>query len=202
MGEQYNGSSAWERGVVSGDSVALDASGYEMTVFGRGQADCFVYVYREGALSAVGHDLKLRVTGFTIEVGEEPSVHAELHADSLRVVGVLREGTVDEREPSSRDRKEIEGNIARDVLEAGKYPEITFRSKSVERTGQSARIVGSLDLHGVRRDIAFEARQEGDRWAARVPIHQPDFRIKPYRALLGALRVKPEIVVEVSVPSS
>ena len=171
-----------------------------MTAFGPGQADCFVYVYREGALSAVGHDLKLRVTDFKIEVGEEPSVKAELGADSLHVVGILRDGSVDEREPSARDRKEIEGNIARDVLEAGKYPEISFRSRSVERTGSTVRVQGSLDLHGVRRDIAFEARQEGDRWMARVPIHQPDFRIKPYRALLGALRVKPEVVVEVSVP--
>ena len=168
-----------------------------MAVFGPGQADCFVYVYREGALSAVGHDLKLRVTDFTIEVGEEASVQARFRADSLRVVGVLRGGTVDEREPSAKDRKEIEGNIAREVLEAGRYPEIFFSSKSVE----SARITGSLDLHGVRRDVSFEARQEGDRWAARVPIHQPDFRIKPYRALLGALRVKPEVVVEVSVPT-
>lgn len=172
-----------------------------MTAFGPGQADCFVYVYREGALSAVGHDLKLRVTDFKIEVGEEPSVKTELRADSLRVVGVLRNGTVDEREPSPRDRKEIEGNIAREVLDAGRHPEIAFRSKSVERTGPSARIAGSLDLRGVMRDIAFEARQEGDRWVARVPIHQPDFRIKPFKALLGALRVKPEVVVEVSVPN-
>ena len=167
-----------------------------MPVFGPGQADCFVYVYREGALSAIGHDLKLRVTDFTIEIGDGPSVQARFRADSLRVVGVLRGGTVDEREPSAKDRKEIEGNIAREVLEAGKYPEIAFRSKSVE----SARVTGSLDLHGVRRDIAFEARQEGDCWLARIPIHQPDFRIKPFKALLGALRVKPEVLVEVSVP--
>jgi polyisoprenoid-binding protein YceI len=96
----------------------------------------------------------------------------------------------------------LQGNIARDVLEPGKYPEISFRSRSVERTGSTVRVQGSLDLHGVRRDIAFDARQQGDRWVARVPVNQPDFRIKPYQALLGALRVKPEVVVEVSVPSS
>ena len=141
-----------------------------MEIFGPGRSDCFVYIYREGALSAVGHDLKLRVTDYTVETDGGTEVRGRFRADSLRVVGVLRNGTVDESEPSPRDRKEIEGNIAREVLEAGRYPEIAFRSKSVERTGASARITGSLDLHGVVRDVTFEARQEGDRWVAEYPF--------------------------------
>jgi len=35
---------------------------------------------------------------------------------------------------------------------------------------------------------------------AEVPIHQPDFGIKPYSAMLGALKVKPDLVVRCSVP--
>ncbi len=170
-----------------------------MRAFGPEQSDCFVYVYREGALSAVGHDLKLRVTDFKIEVDEPPAVRAELRADSLRVVGVVRDGVVDEREPSPRDRREIEENI-RDVLEAGRYPLITFRSQSVSRSGEEARVAGRLELHGVVRDVEFPVRWEPVRAVARVRVHQPDFGIKPFRALLGALRVKPDVLVEAIVP--
>jgi hypothetical protein len=35
---------------------------------------------------------------------------------------------------------------------------------------------------------------------AEVKIHQPDFGIKPYTAALGALKVKPDVLVRVSVP--
>ena len=35
---------------------------------------------------------------------------------------------------------------------------------------------------------------------ARFPLDQTAFHIKPFRALMGALRVKPQVVVEISVP--
>ncbi len=171
-----------------------------MQVFGPGQSDCFVYVYREGALSAVGHDLKLRVTDFRLEVGGEPAVQAEFRADSLRVLGSLKNGALDEGDLSPRDRREIEGNIAREVLEASRYPVISFRSSAVEKTAGGAQVAGRLELHGVVREIAFPVRLDAGRAVARVAVEQPDFRIKPYRAFLGALRVKPEVVVEVIVP--
>ena len=171
-----------------------------MQVFGHGQSDGFVYVYREGALAAVGHDLKLRITDFKLEVGGEPLIQAELRADSLRVLGSLKNGALDESEPSPRDRRDIERSIAREILEAGRYPVISFRSSAVEKTADGARVTGRLELHGVVREIAFAVRLDAGRAETRVAVEQPAFGIKPYRAFLGALRVKPEVVVEVIVP--
>lgn len=171
-----------------------------MQVFGPGQSDCFVYVYREGALSAVGHDLKLRVTDFRLEVGGEPAIQAEFRADSLRVLGSLKNGALDEGDLSPRDRREIEGNVAREVLEAGRYSVISFHSSAVEKTTEGAQVTGQLELHGVVREIGFAVRLDAGRAVARVAVEQPAFGIKPYRAFLGALRVKPEVVVEVIVP--
>ncbi len=161
---------------------------------------CAVYVYREGALSGLGHDLKLLVTDFTLEIGEDLAVRASARTGSLRVAGVLRGGdpdAVDEREPGARDRKEIERNIVRDVLEANRFPVASFHSTKVEASGEGYRISGQLELHGVVRDLSFAVERQGSRAVVRFPLQQPDFRIKPYRALLGALKVKPEIVVEV-----
>jgi hypothetical protein len=35
-----------------------------------------------------------------------------------------------------------------------------------------------------------------------VALHQPDFGIRPYRAMLGALKVKAGVVVRASIPAA
>jgi hypothetical protein len=162
-----------------------------------------VYAFREGAFSALGHDLKLVVTDFTLEIGEGHALHASCRTDSVQVMGVLRNGdpnSVDERLPSPSDRQGIERNVAHDILESERYKQATFRSTKVEPSGNGYSVVGLLDLHGVVKEVRFTAERKGDRAVARIILNQPDFRIKPFRAMLGALRVKPEVLLEVSVP--
>ena len=173
-----------------------------MPKFDASNSECFVYVYREGVLAAVGHDLKLRVREFTLMSEQEPlSILAEFHADSLRVIGALKNGTVNENEPSAQDKQEIEKNIARDVLEAQKYPIISFHSTAVEKAGDHQyRISGQLDLHGVTRMFNFTVEQRSGRAEIKVSVHQSDFGIKPYGMFMGALRVKPDVLVEIAVP--
>lgn len=171
-----------------------------MTRFDATTADCSVYIYREGILSAVGHDLKLRVSDFTLEIGEDLAIRATFRADSLRVAGAMKGDKLDENALSAKDKQDIEKSIVKDVLEAGKYAAISFRSTSVEKAGERHRVKGRLDLHGAVRDIEVSVEKRAGRSVARVHLQQPDFRITPYRALMGALRVKPEVVVEVSVP--
>lgn len=49
-----------------------------------------------------------------------------------------------------------------DFLNAAQFPEISFRSTQVERTGpNTARINGDLSLHGVTRPVTLEARFNG-----------------------------------------
>lgn len=173
-----------------------------MPKFAASDSDCFVYTYREGALSVVGHDLKLRVGDFTIDGTEEPpAIRAEVRADSLRVVGAVKDGGVSEGELSLQEKREIEAHINKDVLETGKYPTISFRSTSIEKEGDSRyQVAGQLYLHGVKREIGFMVQLQSGRAVARGWIHQPDFGIKPFRAFLGMLRVKPDVLVEVTVP--
>ena len=44
-------------------------------------------------------------------------------------------------------------------------------------------------------------RRDGDRLRAEVTIHQLAFGIRPYTALLGTLRVRPDVIVRLSVPA-
>lgn len=171
-----------------------------MPEFDASNSDCFIYVFRKGVLSAMGHDLKLRATHYAIEIDETLSIQARFRADALRVVGALKNGVVDERALSLHDRQEIERNIVNDVLEARKYPTISFRSTPAEMAGDRHRVIGRLNLHGAARDVELTVEQSAGRAVARATVHQPAFGIKPYRAFLGALQVKPDVIVEVSLP--
>jgi len=166
-----------------------------MARFGPDTAMCEVFTFREGVLAAVGHDLKLRPERFEIEAGGS-SVQARFDAGSLRVVAAMRGGREDPGSLSDRDRREIERSCADQVLEARRFPEISFSSNEV-RPGA---VRGTLVLHG--RELAGELaiRREGDRAVAELEIDLRRFEIRPYTAMLGALRVSPVVRVVVTTP--
>jgi polyisoprenoid-binding protein YceI len=159
--------------------------------FDAANASCTVFTFREGLFAAVGHDLRLSVTRFAIDVAADDAIHARFAADSLRVEGAISDG----------DRRTIERQTADDVLAARRHPEIHFRSTRVVRDGDRAHIEGELTLHGATRSLRCEARDDGARWIAEVTIDQRDFGIKPFSAMLGALRVRPDVRVRVTLPS-
>jgi hypothetical protein len=55
-------------------------------------------------------------------------------------------------------------------------------------------------MYGKSKTIQTSVRAAGDRYTAELKLHQPDFGIKPYTAAFGALKVKPDVLVRVSVP--
>ena len=56
-------------------------------------------------------------------------------------------------------------------------------------------------LGGRSKALTIEARRDAGRWVAEVLLHQPDFGVKPYSAMLGTLKIKPDVRVRVSVPA-
>lgn len=48
-----------------------------------------------------------------------------------------------------------------DFLDVAKYPELTFRSKRIEKAGEDYRVVGDLSLHGVTREVTLQAEFAG-----------------------------------------
>jgi polyisoprenoid-binding protein YceI len=170
---------------------------------GPDTARCEVLVFREGLLSAVGHDLLLRATALEVRVDlDGPAVEARVDARSLRVVTAMRDGRPlpDALRPS--DLHDIEKAIATEVLHVERHPEIRFVSSEVHPTGGGYEVRGALTLAGATRPVVLAVRREGDRLATEVTLHQPDFGVKPYRAMLGALKVKPGVVVRASIPAA
>ena len=101
---------------------------------------------------------------------------------------------------SKNDRKTIEQNIAHDVLEPRRFPEIRFVAPAAARSGGGFRAEGRLALHGRERPVSVAIADEGETVIARARLHQPDFDIRPYRALLGTLRIRPDVEVRLTVP--
>ena len=166
-----------------------------MIRFGPGTATCEVFTFREGVLAAVGHDLKLRAEKFEIEAGSR-SVSARFDASSLRVVAAMRGGREDLQSLSERDRLQIESCCAEQVLEARRFPLITFTSNEV----RPASVDGTLALHGRELSRELAIRRDGDRAVVEAEIDVRRFGIRPFTAMLGTLRVSPLVRVVVTTP--
>ena len=167
-------------------------------LFDASTAECLVLTYKAGLLAGMAHDLKLRVERFEIALDDE-GIRARFDAASLRVVCAQAGGRDDVGALSERDRREIEAAIVRDVLDAKRHPAIEFRSRTVA-PGAGAGIEGILSIRGRDRPLTLELRRDGDRAVVETTIHQPAFGIRPYTAMLGALRIRPDVRVRITAP--
>jgi polyisoprenoid-binding protein YceI len=164
--------------------------------FDPSTAECLVFTYKEGLLSPVAHDLKLRVTRFTVDVSDDlQRLEASFDPQSLRVASAMRDGREAPAVLSERDRKSIEQTIVDEVLEARRHPELRYASGSIVRRGDRALIAGTLTLHGHPRVLTVEAALADGDWTVSTRLHQPDFGIRPYSAMLGTLRIQPDVTV-------
>ncbi len=177
-----------------------------MASFDATSAACTVYAYKEGLLSAVGHDVKLRVGRFRVEADAD-RVEATFEASSLEVVCAMKDGRENPGALSDKDRRTIEGYVRDDILEVRRYPTITFRSTELAAEddaegglGRAVEVTGDLTLHGRTRSVTAKVETVGDRRVARIRIHQPDFGITPFKAMLGTLKIQPRVDVELSIP--
>jgi polyisoprenoid-binding protein YceI len=156
-------------------------------------AECVVFTYKDGLLSPIAHDLELRVERFTLEA-TPTAVSARFDPTSLRV---MKPASL-----SAKDRRTIEETIVGEVLQARRFPEIRFESSSVTADGDGHRVSGLLTLHGRSKTIDARVRREGDRWVCELVLHQPDFGIRPYTAMLGTLKIKPDVRIRITSPVS
>ena len=98
------------------------------------------------------------------------------------------------------DKTKVLENMHRDVLKTKRFPSIRFSAGSL-REGESEVVVdGYLDLTGKKRPLRATAKRNGAHWDVDVKIHQPDFGIKPFKALMGAIKIKPSLNVVLKLP--
>jgi hypothetical protein len=150
----------------------------------------------------VGHDLIIDVGHWeaAAEISDDGTLSAvQLDADprSLQV----REGLHGVKPLTNKDRANIHKTIDEKIL--GGRP-IRFRSTAVEPRSGGLTVCGELELAGTRRPASFELNAAADgRVHGTLPVTQSEWGIKPYRGMMGALKVRDtlEVILDVPLPS-
>jgi polyisoprenoid-binding protein YceI len=162
---------------------------------GPENASLQVKTYREGMAAKVGHDLVIEVTRWDATVDLTAST-VELNADprSLEV----RDGVRGLKPLTDKDRSEIRKNIDDKVLHG---QPIEFRSTAVRLPEADGPLVvdGQLSMAGKTRPVTAQLDVDADgRVGGTIPLTQSEWGIKPYRGLMGALKVRDglEIVLD------
>jgi polyisoprenoid-binding protein YceI len=169
--------------------------------FGPDNGRLLLRTGRKGVGSTVGHDLTIEVADWSAQVDipeaapGEATVTAQVELGSLAV----REGSGGALPLSDKDRREIDKN-ARKTLDVDHHPTATFESTRVVADDDHGTISGTLTLHGRAAPVDVQVRGvTPDRYRATTVVTQSAYGIKPYSALLGALKVRDDVEVEVEV---
>jgi YceI-like domain len=170
---------------------------------GPDNATIEIRTYREGVASKAGHDLIIEVGEWeaTLALAEDSAQSTlALSADprSLQV----RQGLHGLKPLSDKDRDEIRKNIDDKVL--GGHP-IAFRSSRLELAddGRRLSVQGELTMAAATRPVSAELDVGPDgRVTGTVALTQSEWGIKPYRGLMGALKVRDsvEVVLDARLP--
>ena len=150
-----------------------------MREVGPADATLTVKTFREGVAAKAGHDLVIEVTRWSATIADDGAVELSADPRSLEI----REGLRGAKPLSDRDRREILKNIEQKVL--GTQP-IEFRG--------SADGSGELTMAGATRPLTVQRTPDG----GHATVTQSEWGIKPYRGLMGALKVRDEVEVIVS----
>ncbi len=157
-------------------------------------------VYREGAFKFLGHDHLVAAQSLSGTVQLDPasiersSVSLKVETKALRV---LDPGV------SEKERREVQATMEGEkVLDAARYPEITFTSTNVSAVklaggGYELMLTGELRLHGVVKTIRLPVRVLLEGSALRVQgetsLRQTEYQMTPVRVAGGTVKVKDQL---------
>lgn len=145
---------------------------------------------KTGAAAKAGHDLLIEVGVWegTVDL-DAGSLSLTADSTSMRVL----EGSGGIQSLGEDDKAGIKATIDKEVLKGGA---IGFESTTIFRAGQALNVHGVLDLLGVKHPLSFELTLDGDgRLTGAARFKQTDWKLKPYSALFGTLKVADEIEV-------
>jgi len=100
---------------------------------------------------------------------------------------------------SDKDRRDIGKNIDDKVLETGKYPQLTFESTSVSGSAPNFNAAGNMTIKGTTRPVNVDINVNGSQVTAKTRISQKDFGIKPFSAMMGAIKLRDDVDFELTV---
>ena len=148
----------------------------------------------------LAHDLTLRATRWsgTLNVDDNPSqCSATLTIDPTSLEIVEARGGV--KGLSDKDRRDIDKNINEKVLETSKHRELKFESTSVSGSPPNLNAAGNMTIKGTTRPVNVALNVNGTTVTAKTAISQKDFGIKPFSAMMGAIKLRDDVEFELTL---
>lgn len=159
-----------------------------------------LWTYKEGLLSKMAHDLKIRIDGWKAPLERENGsfkVDVVIPVDGLHVAGQVKGDQVTPM--ADKDHADIDKSMRTKVLDAAKFPEIRYEGAGAAPTSGEMRVDGKLTLKGKTQPLPVTCKvsdgPEGTRVQGEVRFQQTQFGVTPFSALMGTLKVKDEVRV-------
>jgi polyisoprenoid-binding protein YceI len=152
-----------------------------------------VRVYKSGMFSAFAHDHEIRAA---IQSGafdeQKRSVEFKVNSRELKVL---------DPDGSDNERAQVQQSmLGPKVLDSGHFPEISFRSTSVEANGSGKwNVQGELTLHGQTRPVKLEVEDVNGHYRGSTRLKQTEFGITPISIGGGTVKVKDDVRVEFEI---
>jgi len=153
-----------------------------------------VFVYKSGLFSALADDhvIDAKIASGSISEEAPQSIAVEVRSADLRV-----------RDPnlSEKRRDEVQMRmLGPEVLDAARYPMVTFESTSVEvKTADRFEVTGRLTIHGQTRALTLPVDRVNGRYRGSVKLKQTDYGIAPINIAGGSVKVRDEIRIDFDV---
>ena len=167
---------------------------------------------KSGLLSFAGHNHAVIATKWSAVVDMTPTDMAHSRVTiSVETAGLVIDNS-DARQRAGLGPGPGPGEIptiqkrmlSQEVLDARRYPVISFTSAAVEAEGSDhLRVIGEFELHGHRRRVVVPVtyRINGDRMAldSNFVIRQTDYGLTPESVAGGTVKVKDEVAIRIQV---
>ncbi len=157
--------------------------------------------YKDGMGAKLAHDLILTASRWNgtlnVDADNPAASSAELTIDARSIEIVEAVGGM--KSLSDKDRRDIGKNIDEKVLNTGKFPTLTFQSTSVSGAEPNFNAAGNMTIVGNTRPANVAINVSGTTVTAKTSISQKDFGIKPFSAMLGAIKLRDDVDFELTV---
>jgi polyisoprenoid-binding protein YceI len=152
-----------------------------------------VHVGKTGLFSGLGHEHTV--------IAPIASGSIDGKALSVQITVPAKQMKVTDPEMAEKERAEVQSTmLGPKVLDTDKYPEIRFQSTHVQSVSpQGYRVMGTLELHGTRRELTFDVSGSGGHYHGKTKLKQTDYGILPVSGGGGTVKVKDELEIEFDI---
>ena len=163
----------------------------------RAKGTIQVFTFKDGILARAAHDLQIRLDKFEITLDGD-RVRGDFPLRELHVDGPVEGGVVRPEQYDAGKRADVEKAMHGDVLHTEKHPTARFEGKALP-SGDGFEVQGQFELGGQTAPLAFGVKNDAGVYRAQIEIQPSRWGIAQYKALLGAIRLKDLVRIDIAL---